>query len=133
MEKTDYSFETIHNISPYGADFCTTYREAMKHWNMCIQYWLAVNIYKRFPSKKYRTAVTMLVSSYWHGVYLGYYCCIGTVPFCLALEDVYYKFWLKDNKGQVNLLNTTCSMTCSCKRLIQPVKKKVMVDGATEK
>ncbi|EFA08021.2 lysophospholipid acyltransferase 7 [Tribolium castaneum] len=99
LKKTDYDFETIHNINPYGADFCTTYREAMKHWNICIQYWLAVNVYKRFPSKKYRTAVTMLVSSFWHGVYSGYYVCIGTAPLCLMLEDVYYKLYLKDGKG----------------------------------
>ncbi|XP_063904142.1 lysophospholipid acyltransferase 7 [Zophobas morio] len=100
LSKTEYSFEAVHNINPYGADFCTTYREAMKHWNICIQYWLAVNIYKRFPNKKHRTTVTMLVSSFWHGIYSGYYCCIGTVPFALALEDVYYKLYLKDAKGQ---------------------------------
>lgn len=73
----------------------------MKHWNICIQYWLAVNVYKRFPSKKYRTAVTMLVSSFWHGVYSGYYVCIGTAPLPLLLEDVYYKLYLKDGKGPV--------------------------------
>lgn len=101
LSQIEYNFETIHNINPYEADFCTTYREAMKHWNICIQYWLAVNVYKRFPSKKYRTAVTMLVSSFWHGIYLGYYVCIGTVPFALALEDVYYKLYLKDGKIKV--------------------------------
>jgi lysophospholipid acyltransferase 7 len=100
LTKIDYDFETIHNINPYGADFCTTYREAMKHWNICIQYWLAVNVYKRFPSKKYRTAVTMLISSFWHGVYMGYYVCIGTAPLALIVEDVYYKLYLKDGKGK---------------------------------
>ncbi|RZC27664.1 lysophospholipid acyltransferase 7 [Asbolus verrucosus] len=99
LRKTVYNFETIHNINPYGADFCTTYREAMKHWNICIQYWLAVNVYKRFPSKKYRTTVTMLVSSFWHGVYSGYYVCIGTVPLVLAVEDIYVKLFLKESKG----------------------------------
>jgi lysophospholipid acyltransferase 7 len=72
----------------------------MKHWNICIQYWLAVNVYKRFPSKKYRTAVTMLISSFWHGVYMGYYVCIGTAPLALVVEDVYYKLYLKDGKGK---------------------------------
>jgi lysophospholipid acyltransferase 7 len=72
----------------------------MKHWNICIQYWLAVNVYKRFPSKKYRTAVTMLISSFWHGVYMGYYVCIGTAPLALIVEDVYYKLYLKDGKGK---------------------------------
>jgi lysophospholipid acyltransferase 7 len=72
----------------------------MKHWNICIQYWLAVNVYKRFPSKKYRTAVTMLISSFWHGVYMGYYVCIGTAPLALIVEDVYYKLYLKGGKGK---------------------------------
>lgn len=94
-----YDFETIHNIDPYGADFCTTFREGMKNWNICIQYWLAVYIYKRFPDKKLRTTATMLVSAFWHGMYSGHYVCIGLVPFYLALEDVYVKLFLKDNTG----------------------------------
>lgn len=94
-----YDFETIHNINPYGADFCTTFRDGMKNWNICIQYWLAVNIYKRFPDKKLRTTATMLVSAFWHGMYTGHYVCIGLVPFYLALEDVYVKLFIKDNTG----------------------------------
>uniref|UniRef100_A0A1Y1N572 Lysophospholipid acyltransferase 7 n=1 Tax=Photinus pyralis TaxID=7054 RepID=A0A1Y1N572_PHOPY len=47
-----YDFETIHNINPYESDFCTTFRNGIKNWNICIQYWFAFNIYKRFPNKK---------------------------------------------------------------------------------
>lgn len=74
----------------------------MKNWNICIQYWLAVNIYKRFPNKKLRTNATMLVSAFWHGMYTGHYVCIGLVPFYLAIEDIYVKLFLKDNKGMVS-------------------------------
>ncbi|GJQ81851.1 hypothetical protein Trydic_g9878 [Trypoxylus dichotomus] len=94
------NFETIRNVSPYGSDFCTTFREGMKHWNICVQYWLAVNIYKRFPSKKYRTFVTMLVSAAWHGMYIGYYVCIGCAPLYLLIEDVWVQLVLKDYKGK---------------------------------
>jgi lysophospholipid acyltransferase 7 len=88
----------------------------MKHWNICIQYWLAVNVYKRFPSKKYRTAVTMLISSFWHGVYMGYYVCIGTAPLALIVEDVYYKLYLKGGKGKV--IKSTVLLFCNYHNLI---------------
>lgn len=75
----------------------------MKHWNITVQYWLAVNIYKRFPNKKFRTAATMLVSAAWHGVYTGYYICIGCVPFYLPIEDIYVKLFIKNNTGLVSI------------------------------
>jgi hypothetical protein len=53
-KKEKYSFETIHNIDPYGSDFVPTFRNGMKCWNMCIQYWLAVNVYKRLPRNQFR-------------------------------------------------------------------------------
>lgn len=61
-DKHDYNFLTIQNIDVKNTEICWTFKEAMKHWNQCVQYWLAVNVYKRFPSKKYRTIVTLLVS-----------------------------------------------------------------------
>lgn len=94
-----YDFETIRNINPYESDFCTTFRSAIKNWNICIQYWFAFNIYKRFPNKKLRTVGTMVLSAYWHGVYTGHYVCIGLAAFYLAIEDVYIKLFLKGNSG----------------------------------
>ncbi|KAF5285875.1 hypothetical protein FQA39_LY04336 [Lamprigera yunnana] len=94
-----YNFETIHNINPYGSDFCTTFRDGIKNWNICVQYWFAVNVYKRFPNKKFRTIATMLLSAYWHGVYVGHYICLGLAPFYLLIEDLYVKLLLKDNSG----------------------------------
>lgn len=75
----------------------------MKHWNMCIQYWLAVNIYKRFPNKNYRTFATLFVSAVWHGVYIGHYFTICGAPFYLPIEDLYTKLFLKDKESKVIL------------------------------
>lgn len=85
------SFETIHNIDPYGSDFHPTGRETMRAWNMCIQYWLAVHVYKRCPWKGLRVTITMLVSSLWHGVHAGYYLCLLSVPLYLPAEDLMVK------------------------------------------
>lgn len=98
-EKLEYDFETIHNIDPYKTDTCWTFREAMKCWNMCIQYWLAMNVYKRFPNKKFRTLATLAVSAYWHGIYSGYYLCMLGSPFYLPIEDLYNKLYRDEATG----------------------------------
>ncbi|CAG9812635.1 unnamed protein product [Phaedon cochleariae] len=99
LKTLEYDYETTHCLNPYEADCLPTMREAMKHWNITIQYWLATYIYKRFPYKKYRTIVTMFMSAVWHGMYAGYYFCIATVPFALMYEDVWVKLLLEKNKG----------------------------------
>ncbi|XP_055710525.1 lysophospholipid acyltransferase 7 [Phlebotomus papatasi] len=86
-----YDFNTIKNSDVYTTETCWTFREAMKSWNMCVQYWLAMNVYKRFPSRKLRTGATLLVSAYWHGVNPGYYFCIFAAPFYVAIEDLCLK------------------------------------------
>lgn len=101
LETTEYNFEAIHNINPYGADFVLTVREGMKNWNMCVQFWLAMYIYKRVPFKQFRTIITMFVSAFWHGVYSGYYICICSVPIYLIVEDLYVKLFIKNNEGKV--------------------------------
>lgn len=81
----------------------------MKYWNMCVQYWMAMYVYKRFPSKKYRTAATLAVSALWHGVYAGYYFCIFAAPFYLPVEDLYVKLFIKDATGtKRQVLNVIC-------------------------
>ncbi|XP_046687270.1 lysophospholipid acyltransferase 7-like isoform X1 [Homalodisca vitripennis] len=90
-QKEQYSFAAIYNIDAWGSDFQPTIRSSMKAWNMTIQHWLAVNVYKRFPVKSYRMPVTFVVSSLWHGVYAGYYLCLCSVPFYLPAEDMFYK------------------------------------------
>ncbi|PSN54449.1 Lysophospholipid acyltransferase 7 [Blattella germanica] len=90
-KKEKYNFETIHNIDPYGSDFVPTFRGGMKCWNMCVQYWLAVNVYKKLPRNQFRALITMTISAIWHGVYLGYYLCLMSAPMYLPIEDVYVK------------------------------------------
>lgn len=90
-EKFEYDFETIETVDTLAVEKCMTFREGMKHWNKCVQYWLAMNVYKRFPSKKYRIIATMAVSAYWHGVHPGYYFCILGPVFYLPVEDLYMK------------------------------------------
>lgn len=103
----DYSFDTIVNVDVQGVETCLTFREAMKHWNRCIQYWLAIYVYKRFPSKKYRVIATMSVSAFWHGVHAGYYFCILGPAFYLPVEDLYVKLLKFDKVSDVqqNIIN----------------------------
>ncbi|KAF7278188.1 hypothetical protein GWI33_008682 [Rhynchophorus ferrugineus] len=97
LKKIEYDYETVHNINTYATEFYPTLREGMRNWNMTVQYWLATCIYKRYPSKKYRTFATMFVSGMWHGVYSGYYISVGMIPFGLIVEDVWAKILLKNN------------------------------------
>ncbi|XP_075149833.1 membrane bound O-acyltransferase domain containing farjavit [Haematobia irritans] len=97
--KGEYTFATIVNTNVMGVEKCSTFRETMKHWNICVQYWLAVNIYKLFPSKKYRTAATLLVSAYWHGFRPGHYFCLMGAPFYVHNEDMWEKLIPKYTTG----------------------------------
>jgi lysophospholipid acyltransferase 7 len=58
----ELDFETVKNIDVWTTETCFSFREAMKSWNMCVQYWLAMYVYKRFPNKKLRTLATLAVS-----------------------------------------------------------------------
>ncbi|KAH8327883.1 hypothetical protein KR067_001318 [Drosophila pandora] len=98
-EKHKYNFTTIVNTRVLDVERCWTFREGMKHWNVCVQYWLAVNVYKLFPSKKYRTGATLLCSAYWHGFRPGHYFCIMGAPFYVSLEDMWHKLVRKDATG----------------------------------
>ncbi|KAG5670068.1 hypothetical protein PVAND_000354 [Polypedilum vanderplanki] len=106
-DKLEYEFKTIENVDVKSVETCYTFREAMKHWNKCIQYWLAMYIYKRFPNKKYRVIATMLVSSYWHGVHAGYYFCILGPIFYLPIEDLYLKLF-KSEYPQIQQIYNVC-------------------------
>jgi len=86
-EKVIYNFEAIHNIDEYAVEFYDS-RSSLKSWNMTVQYWLAMNVYRRVPVKALRVTVTMLVSAFWHGVHSGYYLSMLSVPFILMAEDM---------------------------------------------
>ena len=69
-----YNFQTICNIDVYMSSFGPTCRLLIKHWNMTVQYWMVHIIYKRLPFRTayIRIAVTLCVSSFWHGIHSGY-------------------------------------------------------------
>ncbi|XP_029176585.1 lysophospholipid acyltransferase 7 [Nylanderia fulva] len=98
MEVQD--FETVHNMNVWDVETTPFVRHTMKAWNTCIQYWMAVCIYKRFPYKNLRTIVTMLLSALWHGYAAGYYFCICQVPFYLAFEDIGVKFYNQSGENK---------------------------------
>lgn len=86
----EYDYESIKNIDYYSTDFCVRVKDGMRYWNMTVQWWLAQYIYKKAPFKSYilRSAVTMLISAFWHGIHPGYYLSFLTIPLCLAAETV---------------------------------------------
>lgn len=105
VDTLEYDFETIENVNVAGVEKCLTFREAMKHWNRCIQYWMAMYVYKKFPSKKYRVVATMAVSAFWHGVSPGYYFCILGPIVYLPVEDLYLKLFKSDNPQVQQIFN----------------------------
>ena len=66
-ETDEINFETVHNIDEFAAESVTTMREALKSWNMTVQWWLVANVYKRLPgvSRDVRAVIVMLTSSIW--------------------------------------------------------------------
>ena len=102
LEIPAYNFEAIHNIDEYGVECVPTMREALKCWNMTVQFWLASTVYRRLPlSRPLRTAAVMVVSSMWHGVHSGYYLSLGSVPLVLMVEDIYDKVMRRHLSEQV--------------------------------
>ncbi|XP_015925006.1 lysophospholipid acyltransferase 7 [Parasteatoda tepidariorum] len=87
LSVVEYSFDTVNNIYEYGSEFWPTIREGIRSWNRTVQYWLAFFVYKRINlSKPAKIFVTMLVSSFWHGVHPGYYLCLCSAPLFLFVE-----------------------------------------------
>ncbi|XP_035207114.1 lysophospholipid acyltransferase 7-like isoform X2 [Stegodyphus dumicola] len=83
----EYSFETVNNIYEYGSEFWPTIREGIRAWNRTVQYWLACFVYKRLKAPKpVKMLITMMVSSFWHGVHPGYYLCLCSAPLFLFVE-----------------------------------------------
>ncbi|UYV80621.1 MBOAT7 [Cordylochernes scorpioides] len=96
-----YNFEAVRNIDEWGSEALPTIQGGIRSWNRTVQYWLASLVYRplqpycskalrlsTFLSRMwlFRTLVTMLVSSFWHGVYPGYYLCLLSAPFFLLVE-----------------------------------------------
>lgn len=99
VAKANFDFETIHNIDAETTEKCWTFREAMRSYNMCVQYWMATVVYQRFPNKKFRTLATLGVSSFWHGIYPGYYLCMMGAPLYLPIETLWDKLIREKAEG----------------------------------
>ncbi|XP_038068569.1 lysophospholipid acyltransferase 7-like [Patiria miniata] len=95
-KQVEYNYETIHNIDWYQCDFTPTFRDGMRNWNMSVQWWLKNYVFFRFPVKAWSTSVTMLVSSYWHGIHPGYFLSFLTVPIVLVAEDAMMRAFRTD-------------------------------------
>lgn len=85
-----FDFETIRNLDVWECEFAPTMRETIKSWNKTVQFWMAVNVYRRLSTvnQHYKTLITMSISAFWHGVHPGYYLTFLAVPFYLAAEDL---------------------------------------------
>lgn len=85
----EYDFEAIRNILPFEIERSSSIRDSIKHWNMGVQWWLVVHIYKNIPvrNKLVRGIVVMVISGFWHGVHPGWYATFLSAPFLLIAED----------------------------------------------
>ncbi|XP_014206154.1 lysophospholipid acyltransferase 7 [Copidosoma floridanum] len=99
IKPEDLDFETVHNMNVWAVEKCFLVREAMKRWNTCVQYWMAVCVYKRFPHRGLRTMATLTLSALWHGYAPGYYLCICQITLYLPMEDIWVKFYKASPEG----------------------------------
>ncbi|XP_033105067.1 lysophospholipid acyltransferase 7-like isoform X2 [Anneissia japonica] len=97
----EYNFDTIRNIDGYNCDTTSTLRDAMRYWNMTVQWWLKHYIYIRCPIKSLRTSITLLVSAFWHGIHPGYFLSFLTIPIMLTAEDVMIQAFRTDENARV--------------------------------
>ncbi|XP_072703759.1 lysophospholipid acyltransferase 7 [Ciconia boyciana] len=83
-----WDYETIRTTDPLGTERGRRFRQGLRRWNMTVQWWLARYVHRRAPRQPpaLRSAWTMLVSAYWHGLHPGYYLSFLSVPLWLAAE-----------------------------------------------
>jgi len=55
-------------------------------YSLCHRCLINYNFYFYFS---FRTLVAFGISALWHGIYTGYYVSLCSVPFYLAVEDIY--------------------------------------------
>lgn len=82
-----HSFDAIQNLDLYEIETAVTMGHSIKHWNMTVQTWLVYYVYKRFPVKSLRYGAVFLISSFWHGIYPGYYLCLLSTTIYGAMES----------------------------------------------
>ncbi|XP_053998705.1 lysophospholipid acyltransferase 7 [Hylaeus anthracinus] len=101
LKDAEFNFDTIYNMNVWKLEKCHSTRIAMKSWNACIQYWMGVYVYKRFPYKSLRTLATFTLSAAWHGWSAGYYICICQIPMFLMSEDIGIKFYQQSEENSL--------------------------------
>ncbi|XP_076656148.1 membrane bound O-acyltransferase domain containing farjavit [Halictus rubicundus] len=101
LKHLEYNFDTVYNMNVTKLETCHSTRTAMKSWNACIQYWMGVYVYKRFPYKSLRMFATFTLSAAWHGWQAGYYFCICQIPLFLISEDIGMKFYNQSKEGSL--------------------------------
>eukprot|EP01135_Chromosphaera_perkinsii_P001761 Nk52_evm30s210 gene=Nk52_evmTU30s210 len=86
----EQDIKPIININIPQVEFADSLQMLVRNWNMSVQKWLLVYVYKRVPGPKIvRTISTLLVSSFWHGVKPGYYLFFLCVPVFQLVETRY--------------------------------------------
>merc|ERR1719273_274743 len=63
--KDEMNFEAIHNIDEFAVETVCTMREALKFWNMTVQWWLVSNVYKRFPKMSRNFRAILVTICHW--------------------------------------------------------------------
>ncbi|XP_076626544.1 membrane bound O-acyltransferase domain containing farjavit [Colletes latitarsis] len=101
LKDKEFNFDTVYNMNVWKLEKCHSTRTAMKSWNACIQYWMGVYVYKRFPYKSLRTLATFTLSAAWHGWSAGYYICICQIPIFLLSEDIGMKFYQQSEENSL--------------------------------
>jgi len=62
------------NVDLSGTEFQTTISNSTRRWNLSVNSWLVMYVYKKIPGPKaVRSIMVMLVSAYWHGFEFGLY------------------------------------------------------------
>lgn len=52
LKVVTYDFETIRCMDEFSSEFRPTIREGIRYWNMTVQYWLAIYIYRKTAASK---------------------------------------------------------------------------------
>ncbi|KAG8239003.1 hypothetical protein J437_LFUL005060 [Ladona fulva] len=92
LKTEKYDFEAIHNIDPYGCEFVRTFRVAMKCWNMTVQYWLAVYVYKRVTIRPLRNIKRTVIDCIFHFFRVQAFSYMG-IAFLLLRIDTTLHYW----------------------------------------
>ncbi|KAH0617892.1 hypothetical protein JD844_016603 [Phrynosoma platyrhinos] len=70
-EKGNFHWDLLTNLNIMNIEMATSFKMYIENWNIHTIAWLKRVCYNRVP--QYRTALTFLLSAFWHGVYPGYY------------------------------------------------------------